>query len=108
MLLALLLVGELAESRRWAAVSFDTFKRRGDREERCFLEGASEEFQSNRQLDFFRPFQPATVWISIVRHAIIDFSGESGRHDDGRKAGLGAETHREARARPSIGVEVGL
>src|SRR6185503_11808530 len=101
-------ISKLAESGRWAAMAFDAFKRRGDREESWFLEGASEEFQSNRHLDFFRPFQPAAVWISIVRHAIVDFSGESGRYDDGRKAGFGAETHREARARTSVGVEVGL
>ena len=38
------------------------------------MERPGEEFQSNRKLDLFRPFQTAAVWIAIVRHAIIDFA----------------------------------
>ena len=86
----------------------DAFECRRDLEERCFIERAREELQGNRQLNWVRPFQTAAVRIAIVRHAIVDFSGESGGHDDGRKAGFGAEVDREARSGASVIVRIGL
>src|SRR5688572_10326845 len=93
-----------AECRRWTAMTCDAFECGRDLEERCFIERAREELQGNRQLNWFRPFQTAAVRIAIVRHAIVDFSGESGGHDDGGKAGFGAEVDREARSGASVSV----
>src|ERR1044071_5348094 len=97
-----------AECWRRGAMACDAFERGRDLEERWLIEPTRKELQSNRQLDFFRAFQTAAVRIAVVRHSIVDFSGESGGNDNRRKAGLRAETDRKARSRASVGVKIGF
>jgi hypothetical protein len=74
------------------------FISRCDLEQGRFVERTAKKFDADRNLIGLGAFQSAAVRVIDVRDTIVNFSGESGRHDDGRESADRAQVHAPAAA----------
>jgi hypothetical protein len=77
--------------------------------EQCrFVERTAKKFHTDWNLIGFGAFQAAAVRIVGVRDTVLNFSRESGRHDNGRKSTDRTQVHAPAAAGAAPQIQIGF